>query len=36
VPIIGMLYRILFEGAPAGESLQRLMRFRINRDVDFM
>ncbi len=36
VPITGMLYRILFEGAPAGESLQRLMRYRINRDVDFM
>jgi len=36
MPIIGMLHRILFEDAPVTESLQRLMSYRINRDVDFI
>jgi glycerol-3-phosphate dehydrogenase len=36
MPIVGMLHRILFDGAPAGESLQRLMRYRIRQDVDFL
>lgn len=36
MPIVGMLHRILFDGAPAAESLQRLMRYRIRQDVDFL
>ncbi len=35
-PIIAMLHRILFEDAPVGESLQRLMSYRISKDVDFL
>jgi len=36
MPIVGMLHRILFENAPVSDSLQRLMSYRINRDVDFI
>ncbi len=35
-PIIAMLHRILFEDLPASDGLQRLMSYRISRDVDFI
>jgi glycerol-3-phosphate dehydrogenase (NAD(P)+) len=35
-PIISMLHRILFEDYAAQEGLQRLMSYRISRDVDFI
>lgn len=36
LPITRMLYRILFEEADPGEAMQRLMAYRVNKDVDFL
>lgn len=35
-PILGVLYRILFEGMSVEEALEYLMKYQFERDVDFL